>query len=253
MSTITRFICVLGVLSLVVPATASAADEWQFRIVPYLWFAGVKGDASTLPNAPVAPIDISSSQALEDTEASFMGVFEMKKGKHGAFLDVVYSDIQSDVTLAPNIGLMLQTTSKNTLVSAAYEYELSRGDRSSVDLFGGARYWEVDTQLDFSGGLGILAGKSIRNKEDWVDPLIGIKGRSAIGESKFFVNGVLGVGGFGVGSDNFYDASAHIGYQWNRTIGTTLGYRLFDVKYEDGSFLYDVRQEGWLLGVSFTF
>jgi len=25
------------------------------------------------------------------------------------------------------------------------------------------------------------------------------------------------------------------------------------VKYEDGSFLYDVRQQGWLLGLSFAF
>jgi len=25
------------------------------------------------------------------------------------------------------------------------------------------------------------------------------------------------------------------------------------VKYEDGSFLYDVRQQGWLLGISFAF
>ena len=33
----------------------------------------------------------------------------------------------------------------------------------------------------------------------------------------------------------------------------TLGYRRYDVKYEDGPFLYDVRQDGWLLGVTFSF
>jgi hypothetical protein len=254
MKNFTPLVCCLALAPVLMPATASAGDEWQFRITPYLWFAGVKGEASTIPGAPVAPIDVSSSQALEDTEASFMGVFEVKKGKHGGFLDVLYSDVQSDTALIPApIGLTLRTTSKSTLVTAAYAYELYNRDQGSVDVFGGARYWEVDTQLDFGGGLGLLAGRTIRNKEDWVDPLIGIKASSALGGSKFFVSGILGVGGFGVGSDNFYDASADIGYQWNKTIGTTLGYRVFDVKYEDGTFFYDVRQEGWLLGVSFAF
>jgi len=250
---IERLFCVLGVATLLAPATASAADEWQFQIVPYLWFAGVKGEGSTIPGAPVAPIDIPASQATEDLEAAFMGVFEMKKGKQGAFVDVVYTDIQSDTTLAPNIGLFLTTTSKNTLVSVAYEYQVYKRERAFVDLFGGARYWEIDTKLEFGGGLGILAGRTVQNKEDWVDPMIGVKGRSALGGSKFFVSGALAAGGFGAGSDSFYDASAYVGYQFNKTVGALVGYRMFDVDYEDGSFLYDVRQEGWLLGVSFAF
>ena len=72
----------------------SGEKEWQFRITPFLWFAGVENEASTIPGAPVGPIDVSSSEALEDMEASFMGVFEVKKGKHGGFRDVLYSDLQ---------------------------------------------------------------------------------------------------------------------------------------------------------------
>jgi len=253
MKKINSFVRISILISVLVPATVSAAEEWRFGITPYLWFAGAEGVASTIPGLPAAPIDMPASQALEDMEASFMGVFEMRKGKHGGFLDILYSDLQSDTALIPAIGLTLKSTSKSTIVSAAYEYELYKRDHAFAEVFGGVRYWEVDTQLDFGGGLGLLAGRTVRYKEDWVDPLIGIKGRSALGGSKFFVAGALGVGGFGVGSDNFYDASAHLGYQWNKTIGTTLGYRMFDVKYENGAFLYDVRQEGWLLGISFAF
>jgi hypothetical protein len=253
MRKITTLICFLGVASVLLPATANAQDAWKFQIAPYLWFAGIDGVASTIPGAPVAPIDMPSSQALEDMEASFMGVFEMKKGKQGGFVDILYSDLQSDTTLAPNIGLTLTSTSKSTIVSAAYEYEVYHRDSAFVDVFGGLRYWEVDTQLEFGGGLGVLAGGTLRHKQDWVDPLIGIKGRSVLGQSKFFVAGVLGAGGFGVGSDSFYDVAAYLGYQFNKTIGTELGYRMFDVKYENGSFLYDVRQQGWLLGISFAF
>jgi hypothetical protein len=254
MSIFTRVTSILGLVLLFLPMAVSAEDKWEFQIVPYLWFAGIKGDASTIPGAPVAPIEVTPKQALEDTKASYMGLFDAKYGRHGGFIDALYTDVRSDTVLVPSpINLTMRSTSRNTLVSAGYSYELYKKDRAVVDAFLGARYWEIDTQLEFGGGLGILAGQSVRNEKSWVDPLIGIRARTALGNSNFFVSGLLSVGGFGVGSDSFYDVSAHLGYQFNKTIGATLGYRLFDVKYEDGSFLYDVRQDGWLLGVSFAF
>jgi len=56
---------ILGIVILyVVPLTAWADDGWQFRLTPYLWFTGLKGDVSTIPGAPAAPIDISPSDAI---------------------------------------------------------------------------------------------------------------------------------------------------------------------------------------------
>lgn len=253
MKTMARLFFAACVALALAPVPAGAQDAWQFRLTPYLWFAGIKGDVATIPGLPSASIDMSSSDVLKDLDASFMGAFEAKKGRHGGFVDFLYSDVQSDTVLAPSIGLTLKSTSKTTVVSAAYEYELFNRDGAVVDAFGGLRYWKVDTRLQFDGGLGLLAGRSIQHKESWVDPMIGIKGTSPLGASKFFVTGILGIGGFGVGSDRFYDVSAHLGYQWSKTIGTTLGYRRYDVKFEDGSFLYDVRQDGWLLGATFSF
>ena len=34
---------------------------------------------------------------------------------------------------------------------------------------------------------------------------------------------------------------------------TSVGYRLFDVDYKNDSFVYDVKQEGWLLGLVWVF
>jgi len=236
MKTVARVVFALGIASAVLPTTASAEDQWAFRITPYLWFAGIKGDVSTIPGAPVTPIEVSASDALKDTQA------------------YVYTDVESDTTVVPDpINLTLKSVSKSTIASAGYSYEFYNKDRASAGAFLGARYWKVDTYLEFGGGLGVLAGRNIRNAESWVDPMIGIRGTTALGGSNFFVSGILGAGGFGVGSDHFYDASLHLGYQWSKLLGTTLGYRLFDVKYEDGSFLYDVRQDGWLLGISFAF
>ena len=75
------------------------------------------------------------------------------------------------------------------------------------------------------------------NKEDWFDPIVGLKGLTPFGDSKFFVSGFLVLGGFGVGSDFMWDANVNLGYQWTETFSTTFGYRYLDVDYENGDFL----------------
>ena len=231
-----------------------AEGGWDFKLTPYVWFAGVDGTVSTVPGAPATPIKVSPSDALSDSQASFMMFFEAKKQKHGMVFDILYTDSESNTTLVGDpINLTLKSTSRNKMFSAAYEYELYNQNNAKIDVFAGARYWKVDTILEFGGGLGILAGQSIRNAESWVDPLIGVKGTTPLGDSNFYFTGWIAGGGFGVGSDSFYDLSANIGYQWNKAIGTALGYRLFNVDYEDGTFLYDVQQEGWDLGLTWSF
>ena len=85
--------------------------------------------------------------------------------------------------------------------------------------------------------------------------MIGLKGLSALGDSKFFISGGLVIGGFGVnaGSDIFWDASINLGYQWTEGFSNTLGYRYLDVDYEKDDFLYDVVQDGITLGLSWRF
>mgnify|MGYP000488264672 FL=1 len=118
-------------------------------------------------------------------------------------------------------------------------------------LWGGIRYWSVESKLSLEAGL--LPARKISNKEDWLDPLIGLKGLTPIGESKFFVSGALAIGGFGVGSDFMWDANINLGYQWTKRFSTTFGYRYLDVDYEEDDFLYDVAQDGLVLGLSWRF
>jgi len=246
-------IIAVALFLLATPAFAANSDDWQFRLTPYLWFAGVKGDLSTIPGLPTAPIDVSASDAFDDTEESFMLMFEAKKQRHGFFVDMFYSDVRQQEELVPVIGLKLKATSRDTMLSAAYLYELYNSQRATVDVFGGLRYWDVDTKLAFGGGLGALEGLSVRNSESWIDPLVGVKARTRLGESRFFLSGFLGGGGVASGgSDHFYDTSVNVGYQWTDAISTSLGYRVFDVDYHHSSFVYDVKQEGWGLGLSWV-
>lgn len=124
-----------------------------------------------------------------------------------------------------------------------------------LDVIAGFRYWSVDSELTLKGAAfpGVFPEQSISNKEDWVDPLIGLKGLTPIGESKFFVSGAFALGGFGVGSDFMWDASINLGYQWTRGFSTTVGYRYLDVDYEKDDFLCDVAQDGLVIGLSWRF
>jgi hypothetical protein len=250
----TPFLLLVFIVLLVVAPPAFAEEGWHFRLSPYLWFAGLEGDAATIPGSPSAPIDISPSDALEDTEASFMIMLDARKGKHGVFADLIYSDVRSDEELIPPpIDLGLRSKSVTTLVTLGYQHEFYNREGFVVDAIAGGRFWNVDTELRFADGLGFLAGQKISNDESWIDPLLGAKGRAPLGRSGLYLAGGIAMGGFGIGSDLFYEINANVGYQWNTSIGTTVGYRMFDVDYENDGFLYDVRQEGWQLGLTWAF
>jgi len=244
-----RHNCLLVLAALLAaPATAPAAD-WEFTLAPYLWFAGLEGDVATIPGVPPAPIDVSPSQALEDTEAALMLMFEARSGRHGMFADFIYTDVRSKEEVFPNLGISLRSTSKSTVFSGAYQYRLVESDAGNLDFMGGLRYWEVDSFLAFTGPLQV----SGHNTEDWVDPLIGLKGRYGIGGSKFYTSFGAVIGGFDVGSKLFYDLNLNFGYQWNDAIGTVVGYRMFDVDYDHKGFLWDVQQAGFGLGLTWRF
>jgi hypothetical protein len=246
---------VLALLLLVAPQSGLASDGWQYRLTPYLWFAGLKGDVATIPGAPAAPIDISPSDAIEDTETGLMLLFDAKRGRHGVFADFLYTDVRSDEDLLPPpIGLTLRSVTKTTIFSLAYQYEVSRHDHAVLDLVAGTRYWNIDSELSFGSGTGgPLDGRRVDNDESWFDPMLGVKGRMPLGNTDFYIQGGATLGGFGVGSDLFYDLDGAIGYQWTPTIGSALGYRLFDVDYEDDGFVYDARQQGWQMGLTWAF
>jgi len=223
---------------------APVASEWEFRLSPYGWFAGFKGDVAGIPGFPPTYVDISPSEALEDSELAVMAMFEGKKNGRGFLVDFMYSDMESEDAIAGSLTLTSRT--KTTIVTGAYLHELYNDDQSVIDAFGGIRYWNIDSHLS-------LIGPGAGHTESWVDPIIGIKGRTALGDTDFYASAGASIGGFGMNSDLFYDVNANLGYQWSDSIGTTIGYRLYDLDYENDGFVYDVRQAGWVIGLTWAF
>jgi len=248
-----NLIAIFVALALFAPALASAAEDeaWKFRLSPYIWFAGIEGDVSPFKNLPSTPIDISASDALDDTDASFMVILDAKKGRHGILADVFYSDVQSTEKLAP--GLNLKSGTKTTMISVAYEYELFRNERGSIDGLAGARWWDIEADLTIKAPDTSLDRIKADNSESWVDPLLGLKGFTFLGESQFYLFGSAVYGGFDINAKSLYELSANLGYQWTEAIGTAIGFRRYDLDYDQNDFEYDVRQDGWRVGLTWAF
>lgn len=245
----------LLVVSSNTPADAGAgaagiSDRWTFTLSPYLWAAGIQGKTGTLAGLPAADVDQSFGDIFDDLEPSGMLFYTARKGRFGIAGDIQYVEVLAKSNaLAPLFGRE-ELRSKSFILSVLGEYLIYADARAHLRLAGGARLWSVDTELKLSSGL--LPGREIKGDETWIDPLVGMSGVLDIGP-KVFLRGWAFVGGFGIGSDFTADLFGGIGYRFTDSISSTLGYRWLKVDYEDGDFLYDVRQDGIAAGITFSF
>jgi len=246
-------ICWLLIACFSAHAESNGGQEWEFQLTLYGWLAGQNGTVATLPGLPPTDIDVDFyDDILGNINFALFLVGEAHKGRWGGLLDIAYTDIEDENALPNGIfWSSADSRTKSWMVSAAGLYRLVEKQRAFVDAVGGIRYWNVDSELSLAAAL--LPTRKISNSEDWIDPIVGLKGLSFLWDSKFFVSGGLVFGGFNIGSDFMWDAWANLGYLWTQNLATTIGYRYLDVDYEKGDFLYDVAQDGLLLGLSWRF
>ena len=90
-------------------------------------------------------------------------------------------------------------------------------------------------------------------KEDWTDPIIGVRYFYDFG-NKWMISARGDIGGFGLGSDFTWNVLALVHFQPWEYVSIVAGYRAMDQDYEDGSgasrFAYDMRLAGPIAGVN---
>jgi|APFre7841882724_1041349.scaffolds.fasta_scaffold182021_2 hypothetical protein len=70
-------------------AVAQTADAWQFRASVYGWFPDIRGQP-TFSRAPGGgDFKIGIGDILDNLEMTFQGTFDARRGRFGAFADVV--------------------------------------------------------------------------------------------------------------------------------------------------------------------
>jgi len=192
--------CVLGAATLATsPVHAQDASDagWQFAATIYGWFPDIGGHTEFASGAG-STIDVEIETILDHLKMTAQGSFEVRKGKWGAFTDVVYLDVGEANSGTRDIaigGLPIPATVtvsadfdlKSTFWTLAASYRVGDGDTSTFDVLAGARLAHLNQQLDwtFSGNFGPitpppLTGSRGESVDQW-DAIVGGRGRIHFG------------------------------------------------------------------------
>lgn len=269
MTSAARLLASALVLASVVPDAARAADvtpetppgAWRFTLAPYAWAAGLSGDVGLFERNPVE-VDVPFSDILENLDVAAMGLAEAHNGTWGVFADLDYVTIGADNSLTraagvdPSVSLRVDGSVdvQELMATLMGQWRIVDGSNVTLDLLGGVRYWNVDTDLTFKLAANGTEVKSLSGSDgaEWIDPMIGAKLLIETG-TPFYVTGWGMAGGFGVGSDFGWDVMGGLGYEWTEHFSTVLGYRAVGVDYGQDGFVYDVIQSGAVLGAAINF
>jgi hypothetical protein len=117
-----------------------------------------------------------------------------------------------------------------------------------LDVVGGMRVWSAKTEISFNGG--ILAGVDVEDSATWVDAVGGVRGNYFFTPEIYVTGwGLVGAGG----ADIDWDVALGLGYKFNDTISAVAGYRALGVNYDNDGFVFDVVQQGPIIGVAIRF
>jgi hypothetical protein len=225
-------------------------SEWTFTLIPYAWLAALDGKVAAF-GAPEIDVDLSISEVLDHFDIGLMGAAEARNGRFSIAADLLWVKLSGDQgtphgIVADNVELTAQTL----MITGVGAYSLIYEEGGNLDVLAGGRVWSVSNDLAFHGGL--LDGRSVDQTETWVDPVVGVKGRVGLG-SDFYLTGWGMIGGFGAASKLMWDVMGGIGYQFAESSSIVLGYRALSVDYSNNGFVFDVTQDGPMIGAVFQF
>ena len=237
-------------------------SKWEFELIPYLWMSNISGDVTIEGSSSHAKLKFGD--IFSDLQFGGQVHLEARKDRWGLFLDTTYLNLKTEEwTTDPNVGpINTDFGMKEWLLEFGALYQLGRwslgkaeGPALALDALGGGRYWYLSGDLDVYAPLVPLSFSSSGSK-DWIDPFVGLRLRLNLTKNLLLV--LRGdVGGFSVGSQFSWSASAILGYSISRVVSVGLGYRALYVDYESGSgsdkFEYKVTMYGPVVGVGFYF
>jgi len=233
------------------PAAAeivAPANDWRFNATFYGWLSGVNGDVGAKGLGPFG-IDVTPREAVEDLDGALMASFGAQNDQWMVLTDFMWTKISTDKT-AGSYGIDYSQTQITIQGLLGYTLPIQiEGLKLSATV--GFRYQNLSADLS-AGPLYSPVWKSASGSEQWIDPTVGLYAHYDFNE-KWFLNALGDVGGFGVGSKLTWQAFGAVGYNWTKTVSTSIGYRAIYEDYTDGGFVYNTTQQGVFAGLGIHF
>jgi hypothetical protein len=212
----------------------NSSDQWRSSLFGYLWALGMDGTAGIGGNE--IDIDLSFSDLLDDLDAAMSLRFESHKGKHGYFLDGMYTKLKPEANTP--IGTISQDV-KRFVGEAGGIYHFN----PKLEGLYGLRYQSMDVDVN-------LPGMTIGGGANWTDIFVGLR-VVPVRTDKWHVwlRGDVGGGD----SESAWNAVIGTGYRFNErwTMGAT--YRILANDVVQDNFKWDVNYEGVGVILGYTF
>jgi len=255
--------CLAGLIGALAALPASAEDpvseDWQFQVAPYVWALAVDGDVTV--KGQKSDVSLSFKDIVEELNYGVMLQGEARKGRVGAFANVLYANLGDETDVGP---LKIDPEANLFIGGFSGYYRLGPWDLDSeagddspqliVDPYAGVRYTYLDLDLDISGG------PSLGNDQDWFEPIVGLRTLWEL-SPRWGVTAAGDIGGFGVGSDFAWQAIGLVSYRFGlfgeNNSRFLFGYRALHQDYSTGSgtnkFEWDVTLHGPIFALAIEF
>ncbi len=234
-----------------VPVVQTPPEKpWSFDLVSYGWMSGINGTISI--GAQTADVDVPFTEVLKHLDMGVMMAAELRYKRWSFTGDFIYARLHDDI--APPAGLLFSSTHevlKETIITLELGYRVVDSKKTFLDVFAGARIYDLYTQIRLLPNLG-TRGVNLSNGENWVDPIVGLRGRHYVSRA-VFLTWYGDIGGFGAGSEFSWQALGGIGIQAARWCDVELGYRALGFDYEPGKSKQDLVTHGPIIGATIRF
>lgn len=240
----------LAALLLSLTPAPAAAQEAEWLVAPYIWLSDVTLDQSSGVSG-----GISASDLLDVAESAGMIRMEAAWNRWGFTVDYLWVGVSEGVSIPlppPFTGFSLLAELDISIVELGGFFRPS-GTDSGVDYLFGVRNLNVDKTFLFTPGGG---GPTQRSDSDstFTDAYGGVRFLHRLND-KWDMN-LRGDYGFG-DSEGSLNLLASVGYRFNSTFALNLGYRHFEVEFEEaasgGVETTDISLSGPFLGFLFRF
>ena len=239
------------------PAAAQPA-KWEFGAAIYAYLPTISGKSTFPATGGGSSVSVDADTILENLKMAFMGTFEASNGTWGVYTDLLYVDVgdsksnAQSFTIGPR-GIPVGTSAnvdydlKGWVWTVAGTYRVVAERDFKVDLLAGARVLNLRQEVSWAlaGNVGPVAlpdraGTRELDAQNW-DAVVGVKGRAAFGEGRWFVPYYLDLG---TGESKFtWQAMGGVGYSfgWGDVVAA---WRYIDYQMKSGKPVEDVNFSG---------
>jgi hypothetical protein len=226
------------------------SGDWKVQLTLYGWATALTGDVG-LRGLPTTDVDMAFTDILGKLDGALMGSLIVSNDRFVLLTDLVWAKLSDKVDAGP-FGGSVSYDQTQLIAQAAVGYILPLGNPSlQLSPTIGLRYNHLKAELEIDPAI-LPASISRDQTKAWLDPTVGLFMRYDL-DPKWFVNAMVDIGGFGIGSDFTSQGFASIGYRWTPSVSTALGYRAIYTDYRDGGFVYDTTMHGPFASLAVTF